>query len=214
MKYKQIIWDWNGTLFNDIDVCIETMNELLNKRNIKPIQSRKYYREIFCFPVIDYYLKLGFDFKQESFKNVADEYIESYHKKCMSSKLMPGTKEVIKSLNDLQIKQTVISASEQNSLNKQIKPFNINHLFEDIIGIEDNFARSKLSLAKDYLLCNHLNNNEVLFIGDTVHDYEVSNCLKCDCVLISWGHQSINILKNSEVPIINNFDELIDLIVT
>lgn len=71
MKYKHIIWDWNGTLFNDVDACIKTMNELLNKRNLDLIRSREYYREVFGFPVIDYYQKLGFDFNQESFDKVA-----------------------------------------------------------------------------------------------------------------------------------------------
>ena len=213
MKYKHIIWDWNGTLFNDVDACIETMNELLNKRNLAPIVSRDYYRQIFCFPVIDYYQKLGFDFNQESFQDVASEYIERYHDYCTNSSLMPYSLEVIDYLNQQQIVQTVISASEQSSLFQQMEPFKIKDKFSDVIGIKDIYARSKVDLAKHYFQSNHLNRDEVLFIGDSQHDYEVSKAIGCDCVLISQGHQSKQRLRELDAVIINDFKELIGLIV-
>lgn len=212
MKYKHIIWDWNGTLFDDIDTCIESINELLEKRKLDLITSKDYYREIFCFPVIGYYQKLGFDFNQEPFSKVADEYIASYHKKCKRSSLMPKAEEVIDLFNDLSIKQTVISASEQNSLFKQMEPFKIKDKFEDVIGISDIYARSKIDLAKHYFQTNHLNYEEVLFVGDTVHDFEVSKALECDCILIPNGHQSTRILKNNHVMIAEDFKELVQLI--
>lgn len=211
MKYKHIIWDWNGTLFNDVDACIETMNELLNKRNLDLIRSREYYREVFGFPVIDYYQKLGFDFNQESFDKVAKEYIARYHEKCKTSPLMDQTVETIDILNSLKVKQTIISASEQNSLDKQVQPFKIKDKFVDIVGIDDIFAQSKVDLAKRYFQNNHLNQDEVLFVGDTIHDYEVSRELGCDCVLILRGHQSKKVI-NDDIKVVNNFNELINLI--
>ena len=51
-----ILWDWNGTLLDDVEVCIESMNSMLSKRK-KPLLTREHYKEIFTFPVIDYYRK-------------------------------------------------------------------------------------------------------------------------------------------------------------
>lgn len=31
---KQIIWDWNGTLFNDVDLCVESINYLLSLQHL------------------------------------------------------------------------------------------------------------------------------------------------------------------------------------
>lgn len=213
MRYKHIIWDWNGTLFDDVDACIATMNEMLQRRNIEMIKSRDYYREIFCFPVIDYYKKLGFDFSKESFVDVADEFVDLYHHNCMKSSLMPDTIRTIKKLNKLKVKQTVISASEQTSLDCQMTPFNIKNLFDDTIGIEDNFARSKIDLARRYFENNHLRHEDVLFVGDSIHDYEVSRVLGCDCVLIPRGHQSEAVLNLNGAKLVGDFDELLHLIV-
>ena len=61
MKYKHIIWDWNGTLLNDRWVCVNGINNCLKKRGLSSI-SEETYKSIFTFPVKDYYKKLGFDF--------------------------------------------------------------------------------------------------------------------------------------------------------
>ena len=76
---KLIIWDWNGTLLNDINACIDSMNYLLKKRNINTIDYSRY-RDIFTFPVQNYYKELGFNFALEPFSKLAGEYIKYYRK--------------------------------------------------------------------------------------------------------------------------------------
>ena len=65
-----IIWDWNGTLLDDVSICIDIMNEILGRRGLDKL-TRKKYQQIFRFPVIDYYRQLGFDFKRDSFENLS-----------------------------------------------------------------------------------------------------------------------------------------------
>ena len=50
MRYKHIIWDWNGTLLDDRWLCVEGINQALVKRDLNPITENKY-RENFTFPV-------------------------------------------------------------------------------------------------------------------------------------------------------------------
>ena len=38
-KYSHIIWDWNGTLFNDVEWCVKTVNRMLANRNIKVLDN-------------------------------------------------------------------------------------------------------------------------------------------------------------------------------
>ena len=77
MKYKHIVWDWNGTLLDDRWLCVESINRILKKRKM-PLTLEKTYKETFCFPVIKYYETLGFDFIKESFKDLSIEFIEYY----------------------------------------------------------------------------------------------------------------------------------------
>ncbi len=50
MAKKVIIWDWNGTLLNDTDICVSCMNRVLKKRGLELLDVQRY-REIFNFPV-------------------------------------------------------------------------------------------------------------------------------------------------------------------
>ena len=69
LNYNHIIWDWNGTLLNDNWLCVDVINTLLKKRGM-PLTTLNTYKEIFVFPVIEYYHKLGFEFTDESFEEV------------------------------------------------------------------------------------------------------------------------------------------------
>ena len=80
MKYKHIIWYWNGTLFDDAWLCVEVMNNVLSRRNM-PLLTRDRYMETFDFPVKDYYRKLGFNFKSEPFEISGTEFIVGYNKR-------------------------------------------------------------------------------------------------------------------------------------
>ena len=55
MKYKNVVWDWNGTLLNDVKVGVNTLNDMLGRRGL-PLLSVEDYKEKFGFPVKQYVL--------------------------------------------------------------------------------------------------------------------------------------------------------------
>ena len=50
--------------------------------------------------------------------------------------------------------------------------------------------------------------NKILMVGDTDHDFEVSQALGIDCILISHGHNSILRLKQTNAHIVDNLSKL------
>ena len=44
MKYKNVVWDWNGTLLNDVKVGVNTLNDMLGRRGL-PLLSVEDYKE-------------------------------------------------------------------------------------------------------------------------------------------------------------------------
>ena len=68
MKYEHIIWDFNGTLLDDVWTGIVSVNKLLEDRGLPKIASVEDYRRVFRFPIIEYYRSLGFDFDKEPYE--------------------------------------------------------------------------------------------------------------------------------------------------
>lgn len=210
-KYKHIIWDWNGTLLDDVNVVIRVMNSLLKKRNMTLI-DKDTYREIFNFPVINYYSQLGFDFSIESFEKISNEYIELYRLSSYECNLHQDAEIILQKITKAGITQSILSASQQEYLEHFIDFYKIREYFIQLIGLDNHFAESKIEKGKKWLSELPHDSNEVLLIGDTIHDYEVSRALNCDCILVDCGHQRHEKLIRCGVTVCKSLNELYQLL--
>ena len=213
LNYQQIVWDWNGTLLNDVQLCADIMNNLLRKRSMPELSLNKY-RKIFTFPVKDYYIKAGHDFTNESFAVIGKEFMDEYERRKYECKLFDSALNVLRLFKSVKINQYLLSAYKQESLNIIVKYFNIEEYFKEIYGLNHIYADEKLQLGRK--LDHEINTDgkqNILMIGDTLHDYDVASELGWDCLLISSGHQHKSVLKKTDVDIINNLNELYKILI-
>jgi phosphoglycolate phosphatase len=203
-----IIWDWNGTLLDDTELSVQTMNQMLQKRNLQQLTHNSY-KEVFSFPVKDYYRKIGFNFTSEPFEVPAIEYINIYNSKVDDCGLHDHSLTVLNYFKNRGIRQFVLSAMEQQGLDRCLELRHISSYFDHVSGLDNHYAASKIENGKQMIDSLNLDVNQLLLIGDTVHDFEVARELGCKCILIANGHQSKTILESTGAPVVN---EIIDLI--
>lgn len=208
MNYNHIIWDWNGTLLNDVGLCVDIINGVLSKRNLNPLTLDKY-REIFTFPIKNYYSNAGFNFEQYTFEEVGLEWMSEYERRRAECILHSGVEEILLSIKEKNIGQSILSAYPHNTLIEIVNQFNLNDYFSYIIGHDNIYATSKVELGKDLMKKLSGGKSKVLLIGDTEHDFEVATEIGVDCVLIADGHQSKEKLLTCNVPV---FDSIPDFI--
>lgn len=205
---KAIVWDWNGTLLNDLEICVYCMNKLLLSRNLQKLTIKKY-KEIFTFPVKEYYQKAGFDFEREPFEIPATEFITLYHKELNKASLFSNVTQVLDYISRIGLSQSILSAMEHDSLVKSLTDTGIVNYFELVSGIDNHYAHSKLEIGEDLIEKIETPKNQLLVIGDTLHDLDVANALGIDCLLIANGHQSKERLL-ARTP--NVTEEIVDII--
>lgn len=208
-KYENIIWDWNGTLLNDADICIASMNTLLEKRSLDLLNKTRYL-EIFGFPVKDYYKKAGFDFEKEAFEIPAMEYIDEYKKRIYTSSLHNKSKEMLNLFQQNNISQYILSAMEEKALLDSLGHFDIKNYFKAIYGLNDNYAVSKTEMGIKLLEEHSIDPEKTLLIGDTIHDLETAAKMNVDIVLIANGHQNKNRLLAVHNHVIDTLEDLPD----
>ena len=206
-QYKHIIWDWNGTLLNDAWLFVDIMNSVLENRNMDTITIEKY-RQIFGFPVEDYYKKLGFDLKRESFQKSGLEFIKAYKKRCYEAALQPGVNSLLSKLLSVDIHHSILSAQHQTLLDDLTKYYNIREYFTEIIGLNNYYAHSKVDTGIKWMKKTGLDSKKVLFIGDTDHDFEVAQALRTDCLLLSHGHHCHSRLIQTGAPVIRELKNI------
>jgi phosphoglycolate phosphatase len=208
---KTIIWDWNGTLLDDLDLSLESVNILLKERNLPELTAERY-RDIFGFPVVDYYVKAGFDFEKEAFEVPAKQYVKLYAAGASELKLFPDVVDTLTFFKENNYQQIVLSAMKDDNLKLMIQNAKISHFFDGIFGIKDNYAREKVSLGKQVVENLKLNPADCLMIGDTLHDAEVAEQCGFNCILFCGGHVSKQRLETKGKKIINSLSELKQII--
>lgn len=208
-KYTHIIWDFNGTILDDVQAGIKSINTLLAKRGLKTIASVEEYRSVFGFPIVEYYRRVGFDFEKEAFDIIAPEWVEQYMINVKESSIYADVEATIEEFCRVGVQQVVLSATELNMLNVQLQDLGIQDRFNDVFGLGDIHAASKAALAREWRKNNPL--AKALFIGDTIHDAEVAREAEADCVLVARGHQSYETLSKCGVPVVYNLREVVAL---
>ena len=208
-RFSGIIWDWNGTLLNDMHLSVQTINEMLVMRHL-PQLSILSYKEVFAFPVKDYYQKIGFNFEHEPFEIPALEFIERYNEQVSGCSLHQDSLRILDYFHSIGIRQFILSAMHQDILNDCLKHYRIDHFFEHISGLDNHFAVSKVANGHRLIAELNLDAKELILIGDTIHDFEVASELGCQCVLIANGHQSKAVLEATGVMVLDELNQLLD----
>lgn len=206
-RVQHLIWDWNGTLLDDVDACVAAINRMLERRGM-PVVDRQSYREEFEFPVKNYYLTLGFDLEREDWNAMAREFHDYYAETSADSKLRPGVTPVLDGFLRAGVPMSVLSASELSILEGMMTTRGIRGCFGEVRGLDNLHATSKVGLGRELMAKLAMPADQVLLVGDTVHDFEVAEELGCRCVLVAGGHQAEHRLRRCGCPVVASLLEL------
>lgn len=210
LKYKYIIWDWNGTLLNDIGASLASVNDMLTQRGREPIDI-DYYKECIGVPIIRFYEKV-FDMEKEDYSIIIKQYNEGYLYHLKDIGLTDGAIEALEHFKNNGVNQIIVSSSNNEQLCMNAKKYGVYRYFDAILGAGDYFAGSKIERAEAYLCEKKAQKGEVLVIGDLEHDAEMANTLGADCILLTSGHEHLERLKNAKVPLIDDLFSLMKII--
>lgn len=186
MMPSHILWDFNGTILDDVMPCINSINELLVKHGKKPLYGITEYQKVFGFPIKDYYKRIGFDFDEVSFEILAVEWVELYNKYNEPIKACPHAKEALQYVRNKGIPQLILTASKTEMVYEQLEMLGLREYFDGIIGLDNIHAAGKTDIALQWAAQAHPSNP--VLIGDTEHDAQTADAIGAECMLVSCGH--------------------------
>lgn len=210
-EYKHVVWDWNGTLLDDLHICLDSLNALLALDGRAPV-SRERYLEVFEFPVIKVYHALGFPTDERSFKAGSIAYMAYYESRRHEAGLHAGARDTLAAIRAAGVGQSVLSAYRHDLLESIVRDHGLGDYFTGLSGNGDIYAAGKAERARGHRESLGLAPHEVLYIGDTVHDAETADAMGADCVLVAHGHQPRAKLEATGKRVVADFPALLALI--
>ncbi len=208
---KTIFFDFNGTIIDDLDLCLNILNKMLSENGYN-IVTREKYLDIFGFPIQEYYEKAGFDFSRDDFKELSKEFIELYQRPSLSCPLHVHAIETLKRAQDLGYNVVLLTASEKKNVTEQLEHFGLLKYFNAVLGIDNIYASSKVQIGLDYINNYNLDRNQCYMIGDTDHDCEVARKMGINVISYTKGHQSKERLSKVNDKLVDDLLDLFDYV--
>lgn len=211
-NFDLVIWDWNGTLLDDTDMCYQIANEMRLERGMELMQGVEEYRRYFTFPVIDYYRRMGYTFETEPFENISRQFVAMYASRFPSCALQSCAVDALSAVLNSGARQVLLSATGQEKLEEQVAHFGLNDYFERVIGSSNNLAHGKADYAMAFLRESGVSPARALFVGDTDHDFEIASAIGCGCALLTAGHQTKEHLATLGAIVVDSLCEVPELL--
>jgi len=206
-RYSALIWDWNGTLLDDVELSLRIVNELLGEFGL-PALSRSRYREIFDVPVSRYWERAGLDLESVDFGALSLDYCSRFEAALAGARLFASAEGVLGAARRAGARQLLLSNTEQAAMERAIAHFELGGVFDAVRGMSHSLATGKLEGARDLMERFGLDARTTLMVGDTAHEAELARSLGVDCILVSDGHQSPERLARLGLPVLDTLAAL------
>ena len=189
-----IVWDWNGTLLDDVDAGIGALNRMLAERGL-PAITREFYRARFRFPVRPLYFEIGMEPDRE-WDRICVEFHDYLAQE--PQHVRPDAVAALAYVRAKGARQSILSALRQDLLLRDTAREGVQGYLDEIFGVDNLEGATKLSRGRELvakLRSATVPAPDLVFIGDTLHDAEVATELGARVVLVDGGHQHADRLR-------------------
>ncbi len=203
-----VIWDFNGTLLDDAELCQDITNKHLVQFGRKPL-SPEAMQLAFCHPISKYFAAMGLTLSEAQFAQQADDFHAEYEQRRGDYGLRAGVQELLSTLQNKGVRQVVLSAYPEKELHDVIEQFSLTPYFEALLGLPDRLAVSKVERGTSWMKSSGVTPSRTLLVGDTNHDFEAAQAMGTKSLLCPSGYQHVNHLIACGTEMVECLSELL-----
>ncbi|MEO5916821.1 MAG: HAD hydrolase-like protein [Luteolibacter sp.] len=184
--FRNLIFDWSGTLVDDLGPVIEATNVVLEKYAIAKL-DREAFRRCFRLPYREFYAEL--------LPNIPLEELEAHFRPAFDNAVTPVTvlphaREKLEWCTAIGIRTFVLTSMDTLAFERQMDDFGFRHHFEATYsGVLD-----KREIIHKILETHSLNPAETAFVGDMTHDVETARHGGISSIAVLTGYNHAEIL--------------------
>ncbi|UGQ09568.1 HAD hydrolase-like protein [Yinghuangia sp. ASG 101] len=210
-RVRHIVWDWNSTLFHDIDAVISATNDSFAACGIPPITLERY-RELYCVPVPKFYEKVTGRVPGPDEWAVLDAmFQESYARHAAACALTPGADGLLGAWQRAGRTQSLLSLTDHDVLLPFVRRFAIDDFFLRVDGRVGPPGGGKAEHLARHLAALDADPSTIVLIGDAADDAHAAREVGASAVLYTGGSHSRASLEQAGVPVVDTLAEAVAL---
>jgi phosphoglycolate phosphatase-like HAD superfamily hydrolase len=207
---RHLVWDWNGTLLDDLSLVVAATNAVfagIGGPQIDADHHRRYFRR----PIADYYAQaLGRPVEAAEF----DRLNQAFHAAYQAGMPCQLTADAEVALRSWSGPQSLLSMWFHDQLLVALAGYRLTGHFARVDGVRRRPAATvhhKAPYLAEHLAALRLDGAEVVLIGDTVDDAHAAASVGAACVLYAGGFTDPEQLRATGSPVAGSLVDAITL---
>jgi phosphoglycolate phosphatase-like HAD superfamily hydrolase len=200
---RHVVWDWNGTLFDDHVAVVAAINDALASLGLPPIDSHTY-RTHFTRPVQRFYEQVaGRPIEPGEWRTLDDAYHDSYHAWLERLGLAPDAWAALAAAEAAGLTQSLLSMWRHQELVPLVERLGIGHFFVRVDGLRMLGGEGKTEHLLAHLAALEVEPSAVVLVGDSLDDLAAARAVGARCVLYDGGSHHRHALEATGVPVVD-----------
>jgi phosphoglycolate phosphatase-like HAD superfamily hydrolase len=198
-----VVWDWNGTLFDDHVAVVAAINDALALLRLRPIDSDTF-RSHFTRPVQRFYEQVaGRRIEPGEWRTLDEAYHDSYHAWVERLKLAPDAWEALAAAEAAGLTQSLLSMWRHQDLVPLVERLGIDRFLLRVDGLRVPGGGGKTEHLVAHLAALEVEPSAALLVGDALDDLAAARSVGARCVLYDGGTHHRDALEATGVPVVD-----------
>ncbi|MEV5975046.1 HAD family hydrolase [Streptomyces sp. NPDC051921] len=207
---KHLVWDWNGTLLDDIGAVIGATNAAFAELGLDQITLERY-RELYTVPVPKFYERLMGRLPTDAEWIVMDDaFHRHYWQQAEACGLTAGAAELLATRQASGSTQSLLSLAPHVELLPLLRRHGIAERFVRVDGRTDRSTDGKSGhMVRHLAALEGVPAERVVVIGDAADDAIAARFVGANAVLYTGGSHSRASLARVGVPVVDSLAEAV-----
>lgn len=209
-----VVWDWNGTLLDDLHIVVAAVNQTISQLGADPIDADGY-RDHYTRPVRRFYDSLlGRVVTDEEWLRLDTGFHDAYFHLAEDARLSDGALDAFDHLSARGVGQSLLSMSPQQWLDKIVARLGLTDRLELVDGLSGPTGGLKAPRLAEHLETLGKEGQTVYVIGDTPDDVAAARHVGAHAILFHGGSHHLDLLHSEGVPVVETLMEAAAMVTT
>lgn len=191
MKYRLVLWDFDGTLADTLALALHVYNQLAKEQKFQPITDPAAVRDM---SMREFLRTHGVPRYRVPFAFAA--FLKRIRSQAASVSLHDGITDVVQQLFELGLQQGVVSSNSTENINSCLQASSVMSCFAFVGGTSR--VSGKETRIRKVVRELGMPPADVLYVGDEIRDINAARSAGVDIASVTWGLNSAAALSRHD----------------
>lgn len=207
MKYKLLVFDWDGTLANSHPAVVSCMQQTARELQL-PVPSARSISAVYGMVLADMICRL---FPDVDCRVVQDKFYQNYLTHNYQDQLFADVSQTLQQLQQDDYLMAIATNKSRRGLSQALNALNLQNYFCAIRCGDDGYAKPQPEVLHGILDELSMKAQEAVMIGDSIYDMLAAQNSKVDAIAVCYDLNEAKeqeLLQYKPIACVNSISEL------